>query len=155
MLLLYPPHLVDSPGRVPSDLGSFVGYGAKEAAEDLHVPITVPVLAPAPLVELTQEVVPKVGRSEEEHDQEVEGDVGQAVSYAEEGEEVLIVFQGFIDFIPRVQFFKQLAHILEVLLSLIFILADYVLVDDASYVQRLECESEPQVNVKPCVVCVR
>ena len=143
MLLLYPPHLVDSPRRVPSDLGSFVGYGTKEATEELHVPIAVPVLAPAPLVELTQEVVPEVSRSEEEHDQEVERDVSHAVSYPEEGEEVFIVFQGFIDFFPRVQFFKQLAHFVEVFLSLFFILADIVLVNDASYVQRLECESEP------------
>ena len=57
-------------------LDSLEGYGTEETAEDLHVPVAVPVLTPAPLVELAQEVVPEVSRGEKEEDQEVEGNVG-------------------------------------------------------------------------------
>ena len=68
MLLLDLPRLVDSPGRVPTYLDRLEGYGAEETAEELYVPITVAVLTPAPMMELSKKVVPEVSWCEEEED---------------------------------------------------------------------------------------
>ena len=81
------------------------------------------------------------------------------MSETQEPEKVLIVLQGFLDFGPRVKILEHrgnlvLAYLIEVCLSLVDILADSVLIDDACYVEELECDGEPQVNVEPGVVCV-
>ena len=81
------------------------------------------------------------------------------MSETQEEEKVLIVLEGLFDFGPRVKILEHRsnlvrAYLLEVIFSLLDIIADYVLIDNACYVEQLESDGEAQVNVEPGVVCV-